>query len=398
MPENSTQVPKDLAELKQGWYSISKLCEGLKRYKSVKDEGFEGFLDSMLSGIEGFEKLLDEVYRSIIRGYPSRPEKLESQRNEILDEIAHIKERIRGDQKRIASLKEKDEESIRAKLEKLQQQHEDVGRLTSEKCSKYFERKREYTIAFEKIEREVSNRLEVIRDAFVEKTADVVEGCEIVFNEQSISVEELFNTIIAGNANIDGIQTKSLEKGGLFDTIKGTASKHELAKESVLKYEAQEIVQKALPLKKKEAELIVKLDLNFNDLKGLEEDCKKAEEKREDIVQLRDKLRMELEGFDASEKLGGTYLKVFDEVTPKVESFISLTKVVEESKAVPEEEKEEVLAEIEAKEEELDYLKTKISEGPSKEELLAYKKRLEELKSRIGHLETEIERQIGTAR
>ncbi len=89
MPENSTQVPKDLAELKQGWYSISKLCEGLKRYRSVKDEGFEGFLDSMLSGIEGFEKLLDEVYRSIIRGYPSRPEKLESRRNEILDEIAH---------------------------------------------------------------------------------------------------------------------------------------------------------------------------------------------------------------------------------------------------------------------------------------------------------------------
>ena len=397
MPEDLSQVSKDLSELRQGWYSVTKLCEGLKRYGAVREEGFMGSLDAILSGIEGFEKLLDEVYQSIIYSFPAYPEKIGSQKNEILEATAYLKEKVKRDQKRIASLQEKDEEIIKAKLEKLQQQYEDLERETSEKCNKYFERKKEHAVVLERIEGEVGRRIKAISGAFVEKTSDIVEGYEITLHERSISVEGLFNALIEGHADIEGIHIKPLGRGGFLDVITGTASKQERAKESVLKYEAQEIVQKALPLKKKEAELIAKLDRKFKDLQGLEDDCKKAEEKRKEAVDLRDRLRTELGEIDAPEKLKDTYLKNFDEATPRVESFISLTKIIGGSKPEPEGGTEELLAEIETKEPELDSLKTKVSggdEGASKEELIECKKRLEELKSQIRHLETEIERQI----
>jgi len=399
MPADPSQVSKDLDELRHGWYSIAKLCEGLKRYGSAKEEGFVGSLDAVLSGIESFEKLLDEVYQSIISSFPARPEKIESRKNEILEELVDLKEKVKRDQEKIASLGETDEEVIKTKLEKLQHQYGDLERETSESCNKYFDRKKEYTIALERIEREVSKRVEAIRDAFVEKTSEIAEGHEISLHGRSTSMEELFNTLVGGHEDMDieGINIKPVGRGGFLDVITGTVSKHERAKESVLKYEVQEIVQKALPLKKREAELIAKLDRKFSDLKGLEDDCKKAEEKREDVVNIRDRLRTELEEVEPPEKLKDTYLRNLDEAMPKVESFISLTKVIGESKAGLDQGREEFLANVETKKQEMASLKTEMGEGaeePSKEELLEYKKRVEELKLLIEQLEAEIERRI----
>jgi hypothetical protein len=326
MPENPTDVSKNLDELRAGWYSISKVVEGLKRYESSKEEGFVGSLESIISGIEGFERLTEDVYQSIISTFSSRPEKIESEKNEILGEAARLKDLVMVDKERITSLKEKDEAVVKAKLEKLQQQYEDLERLTSERCNKYFERKREYKVAREKIEGEVGKRVRAIRSAFVEKTADVVEGYDITLNERTVFIEELFDALIHGKADIADIQIRTQEKGGLLGKIKSPASKHEMAKESVLKYQAQEILQTALPLKKKEAELIEKLDHKFFDMRGLEEDCRKAEEKREKIVETRDKMRMELGELDESANPKDTYLKAFDEITPKVESCFSKKK------------------------------------------------------------------------
>jgi hypothetical protein len=315
-----------------------------------------------------------------------------------LGSVANFKDRVKEDQTRITTLKEKDKGAIKAKLEKLRQQYEDLERLTSERCNKYFERKREYTIAREKIEEEVGKRVKAIREAFVEKTADVVEGHDIILNEHSVFTEELFDALIDGKANIDDIHIRTLERGGFLGVIKGSVSKYESAKESVLKYEAHEIIQKALPLKKKEAELIEKLGHKFNDLHGLEEDCRRAEEKREKIVDVRDNLRSELEDLDTSENPKDTYLKNFDEITPKVESFISLVKVIGESRPAPDKRKEDILGEIESGELELDSLTKEVKEGASFEELLEYKKRVEELKSRIKYLEAEIEKRIKSNR
>ncbi len=392
--ENSKQAVDDLEDLRTVWYSISKLCQGLKRYKSTKDEGFEGSLDSLISAIESFEKLQSDVYASIVNTFPSHPKKLESEKDEILEAVANFNERVRNDQKRVTSLKEKDKKKIKAKLKNLQDQYDDLERLTSERCAKYFERKREHTIAREKIEGEVGKRVKAIREAFVDRTADVVDGYDIIVNNRSIFTEELFDALIDGKTGVNDIRIRTLGKGGLLDKISGSASKHESAKESVLKYEAQEITQKALPLKKKEAELIEKLDHKFNDLHGLEEDCRRAEEKREKTVDVRDNLRSELEDIDTSENPKDTYLRNFDEITPKVESFISLVKVIGESRPAPVERKKDVLEEISQEEEEFDTLKTKITQAKSKEELLMCKKRADELKSRIKYLEAEIEKRI----
>lgn len=394
MQENSSRVPEDLEELRQGWYSISKLCQGLKRYKSSKDEGFVGSQDSIISAIEGFERLIEDVYQSIVSTYPSHPKKLESEKDEILQEASSFKDKVREDQARITAIKEKDKKAIKEKLEKLQQQYEDLERLTSERCAKYFERKREYTITREKIEEEVGMRVKDIRGAFVNRTADVVEGYDITLGERSIFTEELFDTLIDGRANVEDIRIRTLEGGGILGKISGSAQKHESAKESVLKYEAQEIIQKAIPLKKKERELIENLDHKFIDLRGLEEDCKAAEEKREKTVEVRDNLRAELENLDTSENPKDTYLKIFDEITPKVESFVSLTKVIGETRTAPTERKEDITSEIEEKEGELDALTRDVKETTSKDELLVYKKKVSELKSHLKYLEAEIEKRI----
>lgn len=392
--ENPEQVSQNLEELRTSWYSISKLCQGLKRYKSTKDEGFVGSLDSIISAIEGFERLLGDVYQSIVDTFPSHPKKLESEKDEILSEAASFKERVKEDQSGITSKKGKDKKGLKADLKKLRQQHEDLERLTSERCAKYFERKREYTIAREKIEGEVEKRIKAIREAFVDRTADVVEGYDIVLGERSIFTEELFDSLIGGKANIDDIHIRTLERGGILGKISGSIQKHESAKESVLKYEAQEIIQRALPLKEKEAELIEKLDHKFIDLRGLEDDCKKAEEKREKIVDTRNNLRMELGDLDTQANPKDSYLKNFDEITPKVESFISLTKVIGESRPAPSETKVDIIEEIESKELELDSLTKEVKETTAKDELLLYKKKVEELKSHLKYLEAEIEKRI----
>jgi peptidoglycan hydrolase CwlO-like protein len=161
-----------------------------------------------------------------------------------------------------------------------------------------------------------------------------------------------------------------------------------------LKYEAQEIIRHARPLKKKEAELIEKLDHKFLDLKGLEEDCRKAEEKREKIVDTRNRLRAELEDIDTSGNPKDAYLLNFDEITPKVESFISLTKVIGESRPAPETKKVDIMPEIESIEEELDSLTKDVKEAPSSQDFLKYRERVGELKSHIKYLEAEIEKRL----
>jgi hypothetical protein len=353
-----------------------------------------GSLDSILSAVEGFEKLTADVYQSIIDTFPSHPKKLESEKDEILREVSSFKDRINRDQKQITAIKEKDKKAIKGKLEKLQQQYEDIERLTSERCAKYFERKREYTIARDKIEDEVGKRVKDLSGAFVNRTADVVEGYDITLDGRSIFTQELFDILIEGRANIDDIRIKTLEGGGIIGKLSGSAQKQTSAKETVLKYEAQEMIQRALPLREKEAELIERLDHKFNDLKGLEEDCRSAEEKRGKIVEVRDNLRAELENLDASENPKDTYLRIFDENTPKVESFISLTKVIEDSKPSPPERKEDPGSEIESIEADLDAITKDVKETTSKDELLLQRKKVSELKSHLKYLEAEIEKRI----
>ncbi|MEE8403743.1 MAG: hypothetical protein V3R93_08320, partial [Candidatus Hydrothermarchaeaceae archaeon] len=328
-------------------------------------------------------KLLDEVCQSVIYGFPTQRRKIELQKNEILKDFADLKEKVKRDRERITSLGKTDEKSIKAKLEKLQQQYEDLEKQTSERCNKYFERKREYTIELENIEGGVGRKVKAMRDAFVEKASDLTKGYEITFHGSISSPEELFKTFVEGHADIEDIHIKPLDREGFLDRITGTVSKHERAKESVLKYEAQAMAQKVPPFKKKEAELIANLDRKFNDLKGLEDDCKKVEEKRKEAVDTRDRLRMELEAVDAIEKLKDTYSGNLNEVTSKLEFLISLIEGIEGSKV-----------EIEVVEKELDSLKKRNIESASKDELIECKKRVQELKSQIKHLETEIERRI----
>jgi hypothetical protein len=392
--ENSKQVSENLEDLRTSWYSISKLCQGLKRYKSQKDEGFVGSIDSIISAVEGFEKLIEDVYKSITTAFPSHPKKLEREKDEILQEVAGFKSVLREDQGTITKVKEIDKGQVKEKLKKLQQQYEDLERLSSERCNKYFERKREYTIAREKIEEEVGKRVTTIREAFVDRVADVVEGYDIVLEGRSTFTEELFDALIEDRAKTDSIQIRTLERGGLLGKISGSVQKHESAKESVLKYEAHEIIQRALPLKKKEAELIEKLDHKFIDLKGLEEDCRRAEEKREKVVDTRNNMRMELEGLDTKANPKDIYLKNFDEITPKVESFISLSKVIGDARPAPKEMEEEIIFEIDSSDEELDSLTKDVKETKSKDELLEYKKKVEELKSHLKYLEAEIEKRL----
>lgn len=385
---------KDLSELRQGWYSTTKLCEGVEKYGSVKEDGFTRALDAVLSGIEGFEKLLDEVCQSVIYDFPAHRRKIELQKNEILKDFADLKEKVKRDQERITSLGKTDEKIINAKLEKLQQKYGDFEKQTAERCNKYFERKREYAIELEKIEGEVGRKVKAMGDAFIEKASELTEGYEITFHGRISSPEELFNTFVESHADIEDIRIKPLNREGFLDKITGTVSKHERARESVLKYETQAMAQKALPFKKKEAELIANLDRKFNDLKGLEDDCKKVEEKRKEAVDTRDRMRMELEEVDAIEKLKDTYSKNLSEVTPKLESLISLIGGLEGSEVGTEEEKKELPVNIEAAEKELDSLKKKDMGRASKDELIECKKRVQDLKSQIKQLETEIERRI----
>ncbi|MBU2560007.1 hypothetical protein KKA03_03840, partial [archaeon] len=243
--ETSEHISKNLEELRTSWYSISKLCQGLKRYKSSKDEGFVSSLDSIISAIEGFEKLTADVYQSILDTFPSHPKKLESEKDEILKGVSSFKGHIEGDQKQITAVKETDRNAIKGKLEKIKQQYEDLERLTSERCAKYFERKREYTIALDKIESEVGKRVKDLSGAFVNRTTDVVKGYDITLDGHSIFTEELFDILMEGRANIDDIRIKTLEGGGILGKFSGSAQKQTSAKESVLKYEAQEMIQRA---------------------------------------------------------------------------------------------------------------------------------------------------------
>ena len=103
---------------------------------------------------------------------------------------------------------------------------------------------------------------------------------------------------------------------------------------------------------------------------------------------------MELEGLGTKANPKDAYLKNFDEITPKVESFISLSKVIGDAKPAPKETEEEITFEIEASDEKLDSLTTDVKETKSKDELLEYKKKVEDLKSHLKYLEAEIERRL----
>lgn len=393
MQADSTQLSKDLNELRYSWYSIAKLCDGLSRYGSAREEGFGRSLDAVLSGLESFEKLLDDFYQTIISGFTVYRE-VESQKNEIFERTADLKKKLNTDRNKITSLEGTDEKTINTKLDKLQQLYKDIERQTAEKCNKYLERKNEYTVDRGKIEREVGRKIEAIGDAFTEKIFEITDGYEITLGGYNISEDGLFEALVDGRADIEGIDIKALDGGGFFDAMTGSASKHEKAKASVLKYEAQETARKARPFKKREMELIAGLDRKFSDLQGLEDECKEVEGKRKQILDIRSRLRAELEGLDTPQKLKAVYLKKLDEATPKVESFISLVRIIIRQKTGHIEAEGDFLKEIAVSEKKLDSLRAKVDEGMSKEELIECKKRLDDLKLQIMRLETEIERRI----
>ncbi|MEE8401833.1 MAG: hypothetical protein V3R86_06740, partial [Candidatus Hydrothermarchaeaceae archaeon] len=101
------------------------------------------------------------------------------------------------------------------------------------------------------------------------------------------------------------------------------------------------------------------------------------------------------------EQLKEIYLNHFNKATPKVDSFISLAKIIGESSTDSGEDMEKILAKIEAQETEVDKLKTKIIEGmdrASLDELYNFKERAGALNSQAINLIAEIERRIRDAK
>jgi small-conductance mechanosensitive channel len=400
--KNPEEVSRELGELEDKWRAVGKECERLSNYKLGFDDEFKSSLNSIAAMLEECETRLNKTARSLKFNFPSFEPEIDRKGGEILESLREMKGRLEADKKGIIDLKrmKKKLKDKKEELERIEGKFREVENQTSQLCTKYFERRREYTMAYDKVREAVDAKISGVRKIFNENIGAIVEGYDVYLEGQRRDLDELFDILLDRPDATTGLSLKARERG-LLESLMGKASKIDNAKTIVLQHETQGILARAAPIKRAEMDAMRKLESKFKDLRGLEKACKGAENRREELMKVRNGLRSEIERMKGKEafsysdrkiisSVGGEYLDAFNGINAKMQGFFYLVKdLLKDYEAEPDAEKREMALRIKALEKENLELQQKL-EGVQAE----YDALKGELKKEVEEVEAEVRKRM----
>ncbi|MFQ5816112.1 MAG: hypothetical protein ACE5G7_06410, partial [Candidatus Hydrothermarchaeaceae archaeon] len=294
---SSAEASEKLVEFKDTWYGIAQKCEGLSEYKSGLEKPFKTSLTQINNSLKKCGKYLNELEPSLKHLMPSKKEEIDDLTSGVtvaLEEFKKGVEQQLEDVKRFKSTSD-DLRALVRELESNEEEFREAEAKTSKVCTKYFERKRDYNQALEKITATTQGKLKVVKERFLQKLEPVVEGYELTFMGKPVELDELFVRLLEKPTDVETVELSLKEASkGLLDTLTGKEERNKEAKIAVLRYISQEILGDAKPIMGHEAKEISRLDAQYPDLQTLEVECRKAEKKMEELSKPRNEVRDEI--------------------------------------------------------------------------------------------------------
>ncbi len=362
-----------LVRLRDTWYSISKRCEGLAEYSSGLDDEFKGALSEIRKEIGECIDLIEQLRPSLEHIVSDKKDEIERFATDARSSLDEFAKRVDAGIQDADALKRinKQISDLTARLERSEKEFREAEARTTEACSKYFERKRDYALAKERVVNAARGKIEGVKGKFMQKLSPILEGYELLLDGRATSVEELFDALYGKSADVEKIALRSLGPSrGFLDMLVGKKEADKGAKETVLRFNAQEVISEVDPIMAEQAQEISTLDVQYSNLKALEIECKNAERRREalskpreeilnEIAQLRKKNALALAGRNAVLELRGQYLSAFNDADAPVKALLgSVAELLEGYAALePDREKRELRKRVKELRESVDELK-----------------------------------------
>ncbi|MEE8167600.1 MAG: hypothetical protein V3T58_01850 [Candidatus Hydrothermarchaeales archaeon] len=333
---SAKELPKKLVEFKDAWYAVAQKCEGLSEYKSGLDEGFKDNLSEIKEGIHSCRNLIKKITPSMKRIMPQMRRDIDGFVAGLADSLETFEKTVEGDLEDVRALKRINKQlmDLNGTLEETEREFRKSEGITSEICTKYFERRRDYSQTRETITNATKEKLEGVKERFFQKLEPIVEGYGVSITGESIALEGLFKGLLEKSIDVERITLLPTETSkGLLDVFTGKKKINKEAREEVLKYISQEVLADANPIKAQEAKEIAHLDVEYVDLKALEQECKEAENQREKLSQPRESLMSEisklkksdvfiLTNYDNILSIRDKYLANFEEMDANVKRIL----------------------------------------------------------------------------
>ncbi len=333
----SSEVSAKLVEFKDAWYAIAKQCEVLSEHKSGLEAAFETSLNGIYNSIKKCDKHLKEIEPSLKHLLPSKKEEIEALASGVLAALGEFGTTIEQQLEDVRAFKRmsKDLKGLVERLESMEEEFREAESKTSEICTRYFERKKDYNQAKERITGAMRGKLEGIKGRFFQKVEPIVHGYNLTLTGRPIDIDALFIRLFEKPLDVEAVELLPKESSkGLLDAFTGKKEMNKTAKEAVLKYMAQEILAEAKPTKDQEAMEIHRLDAHYADLRALEAGCREAEKKREELSKPRNEIMAEISRLKKSDafflgeydgilELRKKYLGIFNNTNEKVKALLS---------------------------------------------------------------------------
>lgn len=363
-------VAEKLSELNRRWYEIIREIEGLKKFK-YGDERFETSLNKIRENIITTYGILEETNPGLKELFPDLRENIDKYTQELASFLKDISSDIEKKITEIKSFRQITREIEKYKMEiyEIERELSAIEKEVNETCSKYNLRKKEFEKIRENIVGSLDKELEKIKKKFLKKIDELSKDCEIYVGGVKKSPNELFDELLKDPNRKEFLKIIKPQPRGILGIIKAKEEEDE-AKSTVLKYLIEEVLEKALPLKKKIEESSLRLEIEFADLKSLEISCNKAKKKKEEFTQTKNDLKSKIEKLKTKPEtryseynkileLRDAYLKEFEEKIPVFKDFIKEFRELLEKYEPPEEdiEKRELKKEIKELEREINELK-----------------------------------------
>ncbi len=296
-----------LMKLGGTWDSVAKGCEELSEYKSGLDDKFSDALSEIRKGIGECSNLIGQLTPSLEHRLPERREDVGGLAAKARSSLEEFAKKIDAGLEDVNALKRinKQISDLTVRLERSEKEFREAEARTTDSCSKYFERKKDYELAKERLINAARGKIEGLKGKFAQKLSPVLEGYELLLDERAASVEEFFDALRDKSADAEKLSLRPLSPArGFLDMItKKSREGDRAAKEIVLRFVAQEIISEVEPVRQEQANEIARLDVQFSDLRALEIDCKNAERRREALSRPREEVLNEISQLRKSDAL-----------------------------------------------------------------------------------------------
>jgi chromosome segregation ATPase len=292
------ELTKQSHDFKKRWYGLAEKAETLTNFKSGFEEGFKDSVKAIYEDIDSCKDYVDGFEHHLKHYFPDHRSDITWMTKKVFRHLEDLRVMAKKDYDVLENSKDlaTNLKALSADLEKAEGKLKAAEKKSGESCRKYFDLKNEYTSELQAIDDKIKKQLEKIRGKFIEMTTPIVEGHDIALASRNVNISELFELLSEKPGDIEKISL-IVKKGGIF----GKKAETDLAKTSVLKYVAGEILEGVTPINKDKKKHVDKLKSEYSELPKLEKACEDAENQRKKLEKPAEDMRMKISEIKKSE-------------------------------------------------------------------------------------------------